>query len=93
MTWQNGLKRSLKQALRSVNKDPHKTTQSKKLSNFLLAYITSPYSTTGETPATLLMGRNFRTKLDLVKPDLRLKVENNKLNQAKEEKPRRTHAS
>lgn len=29
------------------------------------------------------MGRNLRTNLDLVKPDIRLKVQNNQLNQAR----------
>lgn len=40
------------------------------LNEFLLAYRTTPHSTTGRTPSEMLYGRRIRTKLDLVKPNL-----------------------
>ena len=39
---------------------------SQKLANFLLAYRTTPHAMTGETPAMFLMGRNIRTRLDVL---------------------------
>lgn len=45
-------------------------TLKKKLSNFLLAYRTTPHTTTNETPAHLLMGRTLQTRLSRIKPDL-----------------------
>ena len=49
--------------------------------NFLLTYRTSPHSSTGEAPAILLMRRDLCTNMDLVKPDICLKVQKNYLNQ------------
>ena len=40
------------------------------LSKFLFTYRNTPHSTTGESPASLLMGRRVRWKLDLLKPAL-----------------------
>ena len=36
---------------------------------FLLAYRTTPHTTTGISPSNLLMGRRIRSKLDLILPD------------------------
>ena len=44
-------------------------TMQDKLSRFLLKYRTTPHTTTGATPAELLMKRKLRTKLDLVVPN------------------------
>ena len=55
---------------------------SSKLANFLLAYRTAPHTTTGQSPSMLFMGRNLRTKLDVLKPDVRKRVEDKQLNQA-----------
>jgi len=41
----------------------------------MLVYRNTPHSTTGETPAKLLMGRNLRTRLDLIKPSVHSRVE------------------
>ena len=42
-----------------------------RLENFLLTYYrTTPHATTNSTPATLFMGRDIRTRFDLLKPDL-----------------------
>ena len=40
-----------------------------KLSRFLLKYRTTPHSTTGVTPAQLLMMKKIRTRLDLLLPN------------------------
>lgn len=48
-------------------------TQSNKnlcLHEFLLTYRTTPHTTTGITPSEAMFGRNIRTKLDLIRPDL-----------------------
>jgi hypothetical protein len=40
------------------------------LSRLLLSYRTTPHTSTGETPAALLMKRELRTKFSLLKPSL-----------------------
>lgn len=45
-----------------------------RLSRFLLTYNSTPQSTTGVTPAELLMKRTLRTRLSLVLPDVGAKV-------------------
>lgn len=46
-----------------------------RLSRFLLAYRSTPQTTTGVTPAELLLNRRLRTRLDLIRPELRHRVE------------------
>ena len=46
----------------------------RELSIFLFRYRTTPYSTTGISPAQLLMGRPLKTHLDFLRPDLASKV-------------------
>lgn len=45
------------------------------MSNFLLAYRNAPQCTTNESPARLFIGRSLSSKLDLIRPDVRRKVE------------------
>lgn len=45
-----------------------------KLQRFLLQYRITPHSLTGETPSLLFLKRNIRTRLDLLKPNLREKI-------------------
>ena len=47
-----------------------------RVADFLLRYRTTPHSTTGATPAELLMKRRLRTRVSLVKPDLTQEIEN-----------------
>ncbi|XP_069128432.1 uncharacterized protein [Argopecten irradians] len=49
-------------------------TVEQKLARFLLTFRVTPQTTTGVAPCELLMGRRIRTKLDRVRPDLKLKV-------------------
>ena len=44
------------------------------LSRFLLKYLTTPHSTTGVTPAQLLMKKKIRTRLDLLLPNTESQV-------------------
>ena len=52
-----------------------------KLDRFLLAYRSAPHATTSLSPAQLLLGRNVKTRLDLIKPDVTREV-NKKLLQS-----------
>ena len=46
-----------------------------RLNRFLFHYRTTPHSTTGATPAEMLMGRRPRTHLDIMHPDLATDVQ------------------
>ena len=46
-----------------------------RLSSLLLRYRTTPHSTTGISPAELMVKRRLRTRLSLVKPNLAQAVE------------------
>ena len=46
-----------------------------KLSRFLFRYRITPHSTTGISPAEMLMGRRVRSQLDLAFPDVAARVE------------------
>jgi hypothetical protein len=46
-----------------------------RLANFLFKYRTTPHSTTGVTPAELMVKRRLRNRLSLIKPDLAQAVE------------------
>ena len=63
---------TFKQEMKASSK--HGGTIQKGLSNFLLAYCSTPYSTTGESPAILFMGRTLQTRLSLIKPTVESKM-------------------
>ena len=50
-------------------------TEQHRLDRFLLAYRNAPHALTGQAPAALMMGRRLRMRLDVLRPDLRKKVE------------------
>ncbi|XP_046572027.1 uncharacterized protein K02A2.6-like [Haliotis rubra] len=71
----NGLAERFVQSFKNSLKAEKKTiTVEQKLANFLLAYRNTPHAT-GETPAILKCGRRLKTRLDLVKPNLRKTVQ------------------
>ena len=55
-----------------------------KLATFLIDSLQEyppppPHSTTAEAPSQLFLGRRLRTRLDLFKPGLRLKISNREI--------------
>ena len=46
-----------------------------RVARFLLAYHITPHATTGVAPSELLMGRRLRSRLDLVRPNLSARVQ------------------
>ena len=64
---------SFKQAMRASENDSG--TIVKKLAKFLLAYQNTPHQTSNETPSMLFMGRELKTRLHNIKPDIIAKQE------------------
>ena len=62
---------TVKHSLEKVKEGP----MSSRLAKVLLTYRITPQSTTGLTPAELLLGRRPRTCLDLLKPNTAERVE------------------
>ncbi|KAK3716427.1 hypothetical protein QZH41_008756, partial [Actinostola sp. cb2023] len=54
----------------------HLANLHRKIHDFLLTYRSSPNATTGVTPAKLLLGREVKTRLSLVLPNLASDVQN-----------------
>lgn len=78
----NGQAERLVQSFKkSVKADKSGRSLQHKLDRFLLAYRSAPHATTELSPAQLLLGRNVKTRLDLIKPDVRREV-NKKLLQS-----------
>ncbi len=44
------------------------------LANFLLTYRSTPHATTQRSPCSLFIGRDIRTRLDLLRPKLQDQV-------------------
>lgn len=63
---------SFKQSMKTMS-NSHMSLQ-EKMAKFLHAYRNADHATTGQAPAVLFMGRRLRSRLDLLKPDLRRDV-------------------
>ena len=64
--------RTFKQSLKAGEKDG--LSPQHRLASFLLTYRVTPHATTQVAPCTLFLGRNIRTRLDLVYPDIASQV-------------------
>ena len=63
---------TMKQALKSSHQDGRPLHLA--LAGFLLSYRTTPHSTMGVTLSSLFVGRELRTRLDLLSPDIGARV-------------------
>ncbi|CAK1598288.1 unnamed protein product [Parnassius mnemosyne] len=73
-------------AVRTVKKVIKKAVRENKdinlfLNTFLLHYQNTEHCTTGESPASLMLGRRLRTKLDVLRPDIENKIIKTQINQ------------
>ena len=64
---------TFKLAMKSASTDGGSLHQ--KINSFLLQYRNAPHATTNESPAKLFLGRQLRSRLDLIKPSIRDTVE------------------
>ena len=71
----NGLAERAVQIVKKGLKKVTSGTFSTRLAKVLLTYRITPQSTTGSSPAELLLGRRPRTRLDLLKPNIAERVE------------------
>ena len=71
----NGLAEKAVQIVKAGLMKESEGTLAVKLCRVLYKYRVTPHSTTQETPAKLLMGRHLKTPLDLLRPNLKLRVE------------------
>ena len=67
----NGLAERAVQTIKTaIRKDDRGVNLETQISRFLFQYRLTPHSTTGATPAELLMGRQPHSRLDLLHPDV-----------------------
>ena len=66
---------------KSMKTKPAGRTSSHQLSVFLLRYRTTPNTTTRRTPSELLLKRDLRTKLTLLRPELGKEIRDTQRNQ------------
>ena len=71
----NGLVECAVQILKQGLKKNTEGSLSDRIAKPLFAYRKTPRSTTGVSPAQLLIGRNPKSRLDLLKPDISQRVE------------------
>ncbi|GFQ70464.1 uncharacterized protein K02A2.6 [Trichonephila clavata] len=64
---------TLKQSLRAMHK--YEGTIQQKLSTFLMQYRKAPNATTTHSPAMLFLKRDIRTRIDLLLPELKTKIQ------------------
>ena len=80
----NGLAERAVQTFKQVLKRTLGANIQERLSKFLFTYRITPQTTTGVPPATLLMGRCLRSRLDRLFPDLTDRIENQQSKQARQ---------
>ncbi len=73
----NGLAERAVQTFKTAMKKLTSGSIQSKLQRFLSRYRITPHTTTGRSPAELLMGRQLRSSLDLLHPDLGIDVRRN----------------
>ena len=71
----NGLTERAVQTFKSFLKKSSEGSLEDRLSLFLFRYRITPHMTTGSTPAQLLMGHQLRSRLDLLRPNLGNRVQ------------------
>ena len=71
----NGLAERAVQTVKEFLKKSSSDSLQTRLSWFLLQYRITPHTTTGTSPAELLLGRRPRTQLEMVLPDMTCKVQ------------------
>ena len=77
----NGLAERAVQTFKEGMKKLKEESIETKVSRFLFQYRITPQTTTGITPAELLMGRKPLSRLDLLNPDLKRRVESKQQDQ------------
>ena len=70
----NGLAERMVQTFKKGMKKISSGTVDTKLAQFLFSYRITPHSTTGQSPAELMFGRQLRTRFDLLHPNVQEKV-------------------
>ena len=73
------LVQSFKRSLKAGRNDNRSVDQ--RLSNFLLSYRSTKNTTTGRTPSELFLGRELRTRMTLIRPDVTGNVLNKQADQ------------
>ena len=77
----NGLAERAVQTFKEGMKKIKGDTLQTKLSRFLFSYRITPHTTTGLSPAELMMSRRLRSALDILMPDVKTKVQQKQLKQ------------
>lgn len=70
----NGLAERAVQVFKQGFRKSSMGTPSDRIARFLFQYRITPHTTTGLSPAEMLLGRTIRSRLDLLKPNLEQKV-------------------
>ena len=70
----NGLAERAVQVFKQGFRKSSMGTPSNRIARFLFQYRITPHTTTGLSPAEMLLGRNLCSRLDLLKPNLEQKV-------------------